>query len=70
MNALISRHEKTRSGYDVPRHFQTGWIFYTSSDGSIADEMIMRRDWTKIQVMERALYKQIKNLKQYESMEK
>lgn len=70
MGALIERHQKQRNGYNVPKHFETNWILFVSSDGSVIEEKYIRDNYTTIQVMERVLYKQIRTLKELESMQK
>jgi len=70
VGALINQYEKQRNGYNVPKQFEVGWIFYTGSDGNIQDEIIMRKSYTTIQVLERVLYRQIKYLKEQESAHK
>lgn len=50
--------------------FETNWIFFTLSDGNIADEKIIRKEYTTVMVMERLLLKQVKSLKEMEAIAK
>jgi len=68
VGALINGYEKQRNGYTVGKQFELGWIFYTASNGSISDEIVMRETYTTVRVLERVLYRQIESLKKYESV--
>jgi hypothetical protein len=67
---LIRGYEKQKGGYTVPKQFESGWIFYIASDGNVKDEMLLRKNYTTLQILERTLYRQIKTLKELESIHK
>jgi hypothetical protein len=70
VSGKISRYDKTRREYDVPDEFVVDKMLYDSSGGDVFQEKFIRENFTRIDMLERILFKQIEILRSYEPMKK
>jgi len=66
----ISRLNKSRSGYEPPKEYGLDWLMFAISDGDIFAKERIENEYTTKEVLKLMYFKQVKTLKELESMQK